>query len=139
MKPQPFAILSMFTAILLCIGTFLLSGTPAKTQNTAPKTQIAPPKTQIAPPKTQNTVPKTQIVYVFKVGESYRYKVVGIFNGHFPPFAQPGSPAINIKAVLEYVATIKKSDDKGATIEFVADKIPNIIDTNKLLGWCVRW
>ncbi len=62
-----------------------------------------------------------QLAYDFKPGATYHYKVTGFFTGHFPPFSQPGSPPINLKAQLEYSATVKKRDDKGAEVDFVVD------------------
>lgn len=62
------------------------------------------------------------LAYNLKPGSAFRYRIVGLFRGNFPPFAQPGSPPANLKAVLEYIATVKKSDSKGAEVAFEVDR-----------------
>ena len=60
--------------------------------------------------------------YTLNKGDAFRYRVTGLFNGHFPPFAQPGSPPINLKVVIEYAGKVNKVDDKGAEVVFEVDK-----------------
>lgn len=72
-------------------------------------------------PRIDSAAPAARLSYQFKPGESHHYAIMGLFTGHIPPFAHPGSPPITIKADLGYLATVKKVDDKGAQIEFVVD------------------
>jgi len=60
-----------------------------------------------------------RLAYRFRPGESYHYTITGFFTGHIPPFSQPNSPPINLRAQLDYVATVQKSDAKGAQVAFV--------------------
>ncbi len=62
-----------------------------------------------------------QLAYQFTPGTTYRYRLSALFDGHIPPFAQPDSPPIHIKVDLVYVATVKKVDKTGATVEFTVD------------------
>lgn len=62
-----------------------------------------------------------QLAYQFTPGATYRYRLAALFDGHFPPFAQPDGPPIHIKVDLVYVATVKKADKTGATVEFKVD------------------
>lgn len=62
-----------------------------------------------------------RLAYDLAPGSSHRYNITAIFTGHFPPFTQPDSPPITLKAQLAYVAHVKKQDDKGAEVEFVVD------------------
>ena len=63
-----------------------------------------------------------KMAYALNAGDIFRYRVIGLFNGHFPPFAQPESPPINLKIVIEYAGKVNKVDDKGAEVAFVVDK-----------------
>lgn len=63
-----------------------------------------------------------KLEYQLKPGNTFRYRIVGIFRGNFPPFAQPGAPPANLKAVLEYIGTVKKVDSKGAEVAFEVDR-----------------
>ena len=56
--------------------------------------------------------------YVFKVGETRKYRVTGLFHGQFPPFASPGAPPVNLRIVLDYVANVKKQDKDTAELAF---------------------
>ena len=62
-----------------------------------------------------------RMAYDFKVGETRRFKVTGLFTGHFPPFAQPGSAPVNLLAELVYAATVKSQDAKGAEVAFTVE------------------
>ncbi len=61
------------------------------------------------------------LAYALQPGDSTRYKVLAIFTGHFPPFAQPDSAPINLKAQLTYVMTVKKSGAAGTEVAFEVD------------------
>lgn len=61
------------------------------------------------------------LTYHYTQGESHHYKVLAFFSGHFPPFAQPDSPTIHLKALIDYVAAVKKVDAQGATIAFTVE------------------
>lgn len=56
--------------------------------------------------------------YAFKVGETRKYRVTGLFHGQFPPFASPGAPPVNLRIVLDYVANVKKQDKDTAELAF---------------------
>jgi hypothetical protein len=84
----------------------------------SPSVKPQPPVTASKPAGVPTSV---RLAYDLKPGQTFRYRITGLFRGNFPPFAQPGSPPANIKAVLEYVATVKKQDDKGAEIAFEID------------------
>ncbi|HLV79712.1 MAG TPA: hypothetical protein VKT32_05495 [Chthonomonadaceae bacterium] len=60
-----------------------------------------------------------RLAYRFRPGESYHYQITAFFTGHFPPFSQPNSPPVNLEAKVDYVATVQKSDEKGAQVAFV--------------------
>jgi hypothetical protein len=77
----------------------------------------APVKPTIAASPKAAATP-VRLSYLYKPGDVRRYKVTGFFSGHFPPFASAGSPPIHLMTVLDYVATVKKSSDKGAEVEF---------------------
>lgn len=70
----------------------------------------------VAPPIAKPAAPVAS--YAWKLGNVYQYKVTGFFNGHIPPFAQPGSPPIHLRVELEYSATPKKKTDKGVEVAF---------------------
>lgn len=59
-----------------------------------------------------------RLSYLYKTGDVRRYKVTGFFNGHIPPFSSAGSPPIHLMLVLDYAATVKKSDEKGAVVAY---------------------
>ncbi len=59
-----------------------------------------------------------RLTYQYRVGDVRRYKVLGLFTGHFPPFAKAGSPPIHLMTLLDYAATVKKVSEKGADVEF---------------------
>ncbi len=61
-------------------------------------------------------------VYALKAGETYRYRVTGIFHGQFPPFASPGAPPVNLRIVLDYSASVKKQDKDALEIAFHIEK-----------------
>ena len=72
-------------------------------------------------PKALSAPLPAQLAYQFTLGTTYRYRLSALFDGHIPPFAQPDSPPIHIKVDLVYVATVKKVDKTGATVEFSVD------------------
>ncbi len=90
----------------------LLVGVCATSQQKPPTP--APIKAAVAPSPSAS--------YLWKMGTTYRYRVVGFFNGHIPPFASPGSPPIHIRVELEYSALPKKQTDKGTEVAFSVDK-----------------
>lgn len=92
---------------VLCVA-LLCAGTAARTQQKPPPAVPSKPVVASAPSAS----------YVWKVGSVYQYKVVGFFNGHIPPFAQPGSPPIHLRVELEYSATVKKQTDRGTEVSF---------------------
>jgi hypothetical protein len=80
---------------------------------------VARADTHAAQPKAApDSSAAVRLTYDLKPGFTRRYKVTGIFSGHFPPFAQPTSPPILLRAQLEYAATVTKQDAKGAEVEF---------------------
>ncbi len=92
---------------VLC-AALLFAGATAHAQQKPPS----------APPIKPSVAPAPSASYAWKVGSVYRYKVTGFFNGHIPPFAQPGSPPIHLRIELEYSATVKKQTDKGVEVAF---------------------
>ncbi len=60
--------------------------------------------------------------YGLQVGKTYRYRLLGAFNGHIPPFAQPNSPPIHIRVELEYGAQVQKQSEKGTEVAFNVEK-----------------
>ncbi len=69
------------------------------------------------------TVPAAlKMAYALNKGDVFRYRVMGLFHGHFPPFAQPDGPPINLRIVIEYTGKVNKADDKGAEVSFTVDK-----------------
>ena len=88
---------------------------PAKSTNKSTNANKPPAVKAIAAP-----VP-AQLAYQFTPGATCRYRLSALFDGHIPPFAQPDSPPIHIKVDLVYVATVKKVDKTGATVEFSVD------------------
>ncbi len=94
--------------ITALIGLFSVSSLSGRTE-----TLKKPPVISPAPAK---------ITYRFKLGDSFLYKVSGLFTGHFPPFLQPNSPPINLKIDFTYKAAVKKQDDKGAEVAFTVDE-----------------
>lgn len=101
------------SSAFLAAGGLLLTGASMLPAYAAPnKTAVS---IQVAAPSS------AQLAYDFKLGAGSRYKVAGIFSGHIPPFAQPGSPPTTLSVKLVYVATVKKIDAKGAEVEFTVD------------------
>ncbi len=106
------ALFTLFGAATLCLAAF------AQTKPT-PK----PNTPKVTPTENAKVVPTSlKMAYALNAGDIFRYRVTGLFNGHFPPFAQPGSPPINLKIVVEYAGKVNKVDDKGAEVAFVVDK-----------------
>lgn len=105
--------------VLVCsLGT-----AQAQKKSAAPQKSLAaaPVVKKPAAAKPAPALPAARLAYNLKPGDTFRYRITGIFRGNFPPFAQPGNPPANLKAVLEYIATVKKQDDKGAEIFFEVD------------------
>ncbi len=71
---------------------------------------------------TKSVAAPAKYVYRFKLGDTFQYKVSGLFTGHFPPFAQPNSPPINLKIDFTYKGAVKKQDAKGAEVAFTVDE-----------------
>jgi hypothetical protein len=94
-------------ALLAAVSVFGMSRIAAQADTHAAQPKAAP-----------GTNAAVRLTYNLKPGFTRRYKVTGIFSGHFPPFAQPTSPPILLRAQLEYAATVKKQDEKGAEVEF---------------------
>ena len=112
---RPIAVSKNF---LLTLGALLCCTVPASAQHTLKQSKPAPTKRN--PPAVQRVkVPASaKLAYQFKPGETYRYRVTGFFDGHFPPFAMPDSPPIHIRIVLEYAAQVKKQDAQSTQIAF---------------------
>lgn len=114
---------------ILCGGILYACGTvqaqkPTVQKKSVPQNKFAatkPVSVKAAAVKTAPALPAVRLAYNLKPGDTFRYRITGIFHGNFPPFAQPGNPPANLKAVLEYIATVKKQDDKGAEIFFEVD------------------
>ena len=64
----------------------------------------------------------TRFAYRLHTGDAYRYKISALFTGHFPPFSEPTSPPINLRAVLTYAAKVKSVDARGAHVAFSVEK-----------------
>ncbi|MCS6776424.1 MAG: hypothetical protein RMJ43_00970 [Chloroherpetonaceae bacterium] len=96
---------------LALLGSWYLNGVLAQ------KAPVPAPRTKEASPPVV-----ARLAYDWKPGSVFRYRITGLFQGNFPPFAQPGSPPANLKAVLEYVGTVKKVDEKGAEVSFEVDR-----------------
>jgi hypothetical protein len=104
---------ALFGGGMLCLAAF---------GQTKPTPKPNTPKVAPAPGNAKAAPTSLQLAYALNAGDTFRYRVTGLFNGHFPPFAQPGSPAVNLKVVLEYAGKVNKVDDKGAEVVFVVDK-----------------
>ncbi len=99
----------------------LLAGVPmtvsAQTQPSgAVKKALTKPK-----PAAKINGDATVLTYRFKTGETHRYKIKAFFDGHFPPFAQPGSLPIHLMAEIVYVSKIGKQTAKGTEVSFNVD------------------
>lgn len=62
-----------------------------------------------------------QLLYSLKPGEEHHYKVTAMFDGRFPPFAQPGSPPIHMLVQLHYLARVVKQSAEGAQADFTVE------------------
>ena len=60
--------------------------------------------------------------YALKQGETYKYRVTGLFHGTFPPFASPGAPPVNLRIVLDYAANVKKQDASSSELAFHVER-----------------
>lgn len=100
----------------VCLVTYCVLGLSlgALGQKAKPK-KPASPSTAVRPSE-------AVFQYGLQVGNTYRYRLLGVFNGHIPPFAQPTSPPIHIRVELEYSATIKKQSEKGTEVAFNVEK-----------------
>ncbi|MDE2125433.1 MAG: hypothetical protein KGJ62_02465 [Armatimonadetes bacterium] len=47
--------------------------------------------------------------------------MTAFFNGHIPPFAQPGGEPVHIRVILTYKATVQSVSPAGAVIDFSVD------------------
>ncbi len=63
-----------------------------------------------------------KMAYALNAGDTFRYRIMGLFQGHIPPFAQPDGPPVNLRVIIEYTGKVNKSDDKGAEVSFTVDK-----------------
>jgi len=106
-------------AAVALISLSLLHGTQVLAQQSPSAARPVSPasKSTVAP----GTAGAALLAYQFKAGEKMHFKVSALFDGHFPPFAQPDSPPVHFKAVLGYTVTVLKVDGEGATVEFVVD------------------
>jgi hypothetical protein len=59
--------------------------------------------------------------YQFKAGETHHYKVKAFFDGHFPPFAQPGAQPIHMLAEIVYVSKVNKQTPKGVEVSYTVE------------------
>jgi hypothetical protein len=62
-----------------------------------------------------------ELTYLFKAGETHRYRVKAFFDGHFPPFAQPGSQPIHMLAEIVYVSSVSKQTASGTEVKFTVE------------------
>jgi hypothetical protein len=58
------------------------------------------------------------LAYQFKPGQTLRYRVKAFFDGHFPPFSQPGAQPIHMLAEIVYVAKVNKLTPKGTEVAY---------------------
>jgi hypothetical protein len=87
------------------------------------KTKITPnTQSKIENQKSKISVSAVKLAYDLKPRSTFRYRVTGLFNGHFPPFATPGGPAINLRVVIEYAGKVTKADANGVEVVFEVDK-----------------
>ena len=100
---------------LVCVSVLLLLPFMGNAQKPSPKKKIVIPAIATMPAP-------TPLQYGWQVGKTYRYKVLGVFNGHIPPFAQSSSPPIHIRIDLEYSAEVTKQIPKGVIIAFHVEK-----------------
>ena len=96
---------------LACLLAFCTM--PAVAQTASNNTKTTTPTKTVSPGATMPL-----LNYAFKVGETRKYRVTGLFHGQFPPFASPGAPPVNLRIVLDYVANVKKQDKDTAEIAF---------------------
>ncbi len=114
--------ISLAGTALLAFGLFTVTVPHASAQTKpAKKSTRSTPKITDSKSSTRASAANL-LTYQYKQGESHHYKVLAFFSGHFPPFAQPDSPTIHLKALIDYVATVKKVDAEGATIAFTVER-----------------
>lgn len=116
---------SQRTGALLAFSLLLASGARAQTatdkSGKVPGTPTTKPKYNYSVTSMIYASNPTMLNYQFTPGAKVKFKVDALFDGHFPPFAQPDSPPVHFKAILGYTATVLKVDAEGATVEFVVD------------------
>jgi hypothetical protein len=104
-------------------GTLIVTVLPAGAQTSAPAGSGQPNKTTQAAKLAGNSgaAAGTALTYRFQPGETHRYKIKAFFDGHFPPFAQPGSLPIHLMAELVYVTKVNKQTPAGTEVTFSVD------------------
>lgn len=121
MQPRTISFRRGRLAALLALSTLLCGLGATRAENT-PK-----PARGGGAAKTAPKPESLRLAYALKPGSTYRYNITGLFNGHFPPFAQEGSPPINLRIQLTYTANVKKQDAKGIEVAFSAEEAEVVI------------
>lgn len=106
---------------LLAFSALIGLGLTARADNPAGRKPAGEPKGKAA----ATTAPASaalRLGYRLQAGDNMRYKLVGYFTGHFPPFDSPGSPPVILRTKLTYVANVKKADEKGAEVAFSVEE-----------------
>jgi hypothetical protein len=75
------------------------------------------------------------LTYNYKPGETRRYEVTAYFDGHIPPFAQPGSKPVHLLIKFDYLAKVLKQDANGAQVAFTVDAADiNLLNDEVAIG-----
>ena len=108
-------------ATAFCIHTVPSLSAPGLPSKKTDKKQANKPVVKTKIPVAPSSAPAV-LNYQFTPGATYHFSVAALFDGHFPPFAVgPDSPPVHFKADLGYLATVRKVDQEGATVDFVVD------------------
>lgn len=79
-----------------------------------------------APPSPQSSAPAATgplLTYALQPGSVMHYLVTAYFDGHFPPFDQPGDPPVHLLAHMEYVAHVGQPQQDGLPVDFTVTKV----------------
>ncbi|HLI47083.1 MAG TPA: hypothetical protein VKV18_00105 [Chthonomonas sp.] len=97
---------------LSCV--LLLVAVPSFAQQKA----AAPPAQNVAP-----AVSGPLLTYALQPGSVQHYLVTAYFDGHFPPFDQPGDPPVHLLAHMEYVAHVGQPQQDGLPVDFTVTQV----------------
>lgn len=72
---------------------------------------------------TAAAAPGVLLSYSLRPGTTQRYLITAYFDGHFPPFDQPGDPPVHLLAHMQYVAQVGQPQQDGVPVDFSVTQV----------------